>query len=297
MQTLADKIAARPFPKDDIACSIAAMLKRPSANHSELHTPQVERFIFDDAAIDVIYNIFKTEAARKQAFAICKPPFLPMFVEIANRGYFIMQLEEDIISVSLMVYDHKNNYGSCHSRCLLENITDNKPFTPEMVTAGISVYAPEAIDDAIHAFAGLPLILAVITQPRMATVEKVVPSAADSPALRAMRRRRAQRGRPMYSFNRVTVDLPQHSLQGGEIKQRAALSPRRGHNVIGHWRLITRSEEPYFVWVQPHQAGDPALGWVTKERIIKIKGGVRHGYLMPEFAGQNGQRVDATPSP
>jgi hypothetical protein len=55
---------------------------------------------------------------------------------------------------------------------------------------------------------------------------------------RRWRRRRFQQGRPIYSYNQVDLVLPQTCIHRGEVVEAKSLAGKRGHMVIGHWRLI-----------------------------------------------------------
>lgn len=67
--------------------------------------------------------------------------------------------------------------------------------------------------------------------------------------------------------------------------------------VIGHWRLIDGVPEPFFVWIEGHERGDRGLGWIAKERHVKLAGGVRRGFDLPTDAGVPGERRIAVAAP
>lgn len=76
---------------------------------------------------------------------------------------------------------------------------------------------------------------------------------------------------PLLDFTRITVNLGNYqsgthvgSLQG----DRAAT---RYHSVMGHLRTLHRdTPEQRVVWIKPFFRGDPALGFVNKEKIVKL---------------------------
>jgi hypothetical protein len=136
-------------------------------------------------------------------------------------------------------------------------------------------------------------LTSVITNPRIAVANRVVRATNEDATQRAFALRRAQRGRPVYSFNRVEIIAPTTCEFRGVVVAAASLAGRRGHMVVGHWRLIDGKLEPYWVWVEGHERGDRELGWIAKERIVKIAPIERRGFVSPSFSGFKGQRVSA----
>ena len=106
-----------------------------------------------------------------------------------------------------------------------------------------------------------------------------------------------QRGRPWFSHNVVTMKAGDTSIHRGEVSAGCLGVGRRAHRSIGHWRLIipASGEPAYFTWVMDSERGDPALGRVSKTRVVKASAGSlrRKGFPVPGFAGEKGMRVDA----
>ena len=151
---------------------------------------------------------------------------------------------------------------------------------------------------AMLAMAVVPILLALINSPRSVTRERVRPAHLSSEQ-RLARQHRSQRGYPMYSFNRVTLKRPDNSLQSSDVLMCGAQTSKRGHWVIGHWRLIDGAAEPYWTWVDAHKRGDEEMGFVAHERHIKIAPGsfgARRGFVIPTVLGEAGGRLPASPA-
>jgi hypothetical protein len=134
---------------------------------------------------------------------------------------------------------------------------------------------------------------------RVAVIQRVAPASA-GPAGRAFARRRLARGRPMFSYNKVTLAVPQVCTYRGGTVETQSLAGKRGHMVVGHWRLIDNVAVPFFTWIEGHESGDRALGWITKEHMVSSwrgAGGMRRGFLIPdEPGGGSGDRRPALPA-
>jgi hypothetical protein len=103
-----------------------------------------------------------------------------------------------------------------------------------------------------------------------------------------------QRGRPMFSYNKVDLVVPRTCIYRSEVVETQSLAGKRGHMVIGHWRLIASVPEPFFVWIDGHERGDRELGYITKERTVLIgSGGLRKGFIVPNGIGRPGERQKA----
>ena len=137
----------------------------------------------------------------------------------------------------------------------------------------------------------LVMILLLINTGRTSTARSTINRG--SPAERAWQSRRHQKGFPVFSHNVVYLAVPKNCEFRGKTVRTVSLIGRRGHLVIGHWRLIDGAVEPYWIWVESFTRGDESLGKIVKTHLVTLAGGVRRGYVLPPFAGGAGQRVPA----
>jgi hypothetical protein len=141
-----------------------------------------------------------------------------------------------------------------------------------------------------NVLAGGALYLVALGHPRAATTRRIVPSLSTS-AERAFARRQMHRGRPIFSYNVVDLVVPQTCIYRGESHPTESFAGKRGHMVIGHWRLIAGVAEPFFTWVDGHERGDRDLGYITKERSVSAHaGGMRKGFVVPNMPAAPGER-------
>jgi hypothetical protein len=97
-------------------------------------------------------------------------------------------------------------------------------------------------------------------------------------------------GRPRFSYQQVDLIIPRTCIFRDEVHDVRALEAMRGHMVIGHWRLIDGAIEPFWRWIEGHERGDRERGWIIKQRNLVYVGGSRRGFLLPEQAGEPGER-------
>ena len=93
---------------------------------------------------------------------------------------------------------------------------------------------------------------------------------------------------------RVGLVLPRTCIHCGEVVETKSLAGKRGHMVIGHWRLISGVAEPFFTRVDGHERGDRALGYITKERAVSAGSERRKGFLVLNVPGRHGEPRAAT---
>jgi hypothetical protein len=136
------------------------------------------------------------------------------------------------------------------------------------------------------------IVIALTNSPRAAVSRRR--RLDDDAASRAMRLRRFQRGRPIFSYNQVDLVLPKTCIYRGEVRAVESFEGMRGHMVIGHWRLIDKALEPFWVWIDGHERGDRDRGWIVKQRnVTYVAGGLRRGFAVPSGRGSSGERRKA----
>ena len=136
------------------------------------------------------------------------------------------------------------------------------------------------------------VVIALTNSPRAAVARRK--RLDDDAASRAMRLRRFQRGRPIFSYNQVDLVIPKTCIYRGELRAVESFEGVRGHMVIGHWRLIEKVLEPFWVWINGHKRGDCERGWIVKQRnVTYVSGGIRRGFAIPSDYGEAGEHRKA----
>lgn len=119
-------------------------------------------------------------------------------------------------------------------------------------------------DETFMSFANSTLLLiAGLNTPRIVRSTKI----EWEPALQKARLKRGKH--PLFSFNRITVDLPKADEHNDGAARSKVGDGVRFHGVIGHLRRIERPSGPTLTWVSPHFRGDARLGVVVKERTVR----------------------------
>ena len=277
-------------------------LKLPAQNHAATDGDEfagaVERVVFDgrsaDAFLEGVEDFFggatSDQCAPKLTNTTFKVPFQRFWLEIGGHAF----LFDDIGCGAQLDAFRRFDDGSVSfaSRYWLAPAGDGFRFH------GHAQHEEWAMDAFV--FEGTFFFISAcvaVCQPNVRDVKRIVPGQA-SEAERIALRRAAQRGRPWFSHNVVTMRLGDTSRHGGEVGAGGLGSHCRAYHRIAHWRLIApaNGEPAYFTWVVDAECGDAELGRVCKTRIASEPSGreVRRGFLVPEFAGTSGMRVRAT---
>ena len=290
MKTLADKLVANPARGCSRAKEAAVLLRKPSANHSANGDPMVERFIFDKSEAEILWEEF---CSGEQGLLLdnFRAPMPEMWVEIAHIGYFLTGGRLSMFDGNGTDVKNIGSFNVCgisEPERLLDfcNDFDRTVFWKNRrhYEATTSLFA---------------VLCAFIVSPRAATRKRIERSGfARAGRMKGMNRRSRAVPTyfPLYSFNRMTLRRPvagQPVLEGIYCD---APTSKRGHYVIGHWRLIDGCVEPYWTWVDSHKRGSEALGFVAHERHVRVAPGsfgLRRGFEIPTFPGAPGTRIPA----
>jgi hypothetical protein len=296
---LADKFTEKIYV-DTVSEEILAwhMLRRPSVNHSDIFTPMVERFVFDFDELRPSWDyLCEFDEAGKQRLCVAgenlRVPFDNCWLEVASTsrsyGYLVSACGNDHEIRSFTEVDGEPRFTWAAKASTL------RQRGPLSVTRLLpKPLPPDLTLQLITQASAFEMLCAILASPNMATTERVVRAMGTTKESRALHRARAQRGKPVFSFNRVSVRLPQAAHLNGVLVDRDSPLVKRAHMVIGHWRLIDGVLEPYWVWVHPHERGDRTAGFVANERYVSLSAAVlRRGWLIPQTAGTAGQRVPA----
>lgn len=296
MRLLADRLQTG-ICVDERASLIQRNMRLPSLNHSPGEcAAAVERFVIaDEAGFEMFFETFKGNE-RIDALEYAKPPCVPCWIELPHLqlAFYIDVVGQHGLCVSLLTVTSKG-----------AGVMSWSPIADLQNAEGGSIYATKlgaksgnSDEHSASLLKGLIACL-IITSNRVATTRRMSPS-TDTAADRAMLRRRAQQGRPVFSHNIVTVTRPETSEFRGRIIESVSRGPGvRAHIRAGHWRLISTHVEngelcPYWTWVDGHEVGDEQLGRVVKTRIVEFSpAGIRKGFVVPSFAGTAGDRVQA----
>ena len=302
MRLLADEIATAPaaWQRTRIYRRVSELLRRPSPNHAAGpmgYTPCVDRFVFLPSDTKLIETAGGLDLGPYDfdLWSIARPPLPTCWIEFGNWGWFI---EAEEINGLAFPYAHV----FCRGKKGLPPITVGRMSLPDewQSTAAGSVdehWPREGIEDALEYMNFLALLLVIIATPNVVSTRRVAPGQG-SPAASQRALRQAQRGRPVYSFNEVRLTPGRTAIHNGVVKPSAAFVGKRGHMVIGHWRLLEKKLEPVWVWVEGHERGDPDKGRVIKQRIVaNAQSVIRRGYFFPERDGYPGARMAARPAP
>ncbi|MBA5778227.1 hypothetical protein H2509_13950 [Stappia sp. F7233] len=300
MRLLADRLLAMPPTSDPLIEAARNALKLPDRNHAPVdgdHWRGVcDRFVFDHEECGrLLPALFDDPESREAAIQVARAPIVPCWIELGNFAWLAIGTPE---ATQLVLFQKVENmaFPWCSS-VLSDRLRDGGDyevaFTPKADTVrGIK----PGVADTILKMQRLVIFLlaAISSHSRVAAARRILPSSVDR-ARQASAKRRAQRGRPVFSYNRVEFVRPYTAIHRGVLKPAESFAGMRGHFVIGHWRLIDNELQPYWTWVDGHPRGDESLGHVTKERGVDLSRiiGNRRGFDLPGFAGKPGQRVEA----
>lgn len=297
---LADRLLAMPPTRDPWIERARDALKLPDRNHApvdgDIHRPAVERFVFDRASWTALRDLIGDDPQSKSAaLDSAKLPAPEFWLECEVFGWHFTADDAGAAIGVCFLFDERGNSLPLAAFRPVQWRTDD--LSVRCLAFGEHLLRTEHPDAwrwlrFTHCAAYL---LAAITSPRVTSVRRVLRSpASSSVADRAFARRRAQRGRPVFSYNQVDLVLPKTALHRGVLKPVESFAGMRGHMVIGHWRLIDGVLDPFWVWVDGHARGDFALGAITKERHVRLDAeAARRGFRLPADAGRPGERRPA----
>jgi hypothetical protein len=287
--TVAAKLRSRPAPRDNNAKRVGAALALPKANHTSSRTPMVERFVFDADDQPLIEKTWN-DADRDTLLNSARLPLPTCWLELGEHGYFV---KDGFVYVYVSAGNHVFSLIRLDFS-VVANATGTLPIEFYDFGEHLRVTGTDW-----SYFRGLvvqfAMMCCILASPTAATVERIHGN-ADYAAGRESRRRRAQRGYPVFSFNKVKMRRPDTSKQSSDLLLHGPQTSKRGHWVVGHWRLVDGNAEPYWTWVDAHKRGEEALGFVAHERHVEIAPGsfgTRRGFVIPTMPGQPGTRLPA----
>lgn len=278
------------------------LLNKPMQNHEfsnkeAIVSPSIDRFVFSESDANCLHRNLKDELKYGyDCLFDVRPPVVPCWIEVSGKyGWLIVnekQLGEYVSVISfgkhgddispILIFDWPKHNAQCE-------LSGNRAYDYSVSHPGF--FEKELLYDVIS----LMSLCACIGNNNISITKPISPLRMDGSAGSAAASRAFQHGRPMFSFNHVELVRPQTCEYRGEVVPSEFLVGKRGHFVVGHWRLIDGRQEPYWVWVDGHKRGDPSLGWVTKERQVILKQEVRRGFELPAISGLPGQRIPASP--
>lgn len=292
MKTLADHIVGMPTPfgeRHATARAHQSMLRKPATNHSlERPAAFVDRFCFPRQIWTDLLSARDVVAANyRQSYGqAIKPPVTPCWLEVhtPHERIGFMLIADDQIASTVTIVGYSDGGGNDWGTV----------FRGAIDSIGRWHIQRQSTDDLAQELGVLVVTMCGVLGGHRTVLTRSREHQEDTAAGRALARRRAQQGRPLFSYNVVSLPRPEPSTLNGSLKASISASGVRGHVVIGHWRLIDGALEPYWVWVDGHERGCPDLGWVTKERHVHLAPEVRRGFVRPSFSGQPGQRLPAS---
>lgn len=304
MKLLADQIATMQWA-DPVCRTAADVLRLPSFNHavSPRMLPACERFVFDEENALAVMGDGSFPATVGEIINGCgvpRAPCLPAWIEIDDGTGWLLTQHADGEVWALAFADGRRAGNGWPNRIValgelqLSSLASDaatwipSPLSTYQMTLGV----PEALLTRI--VTRVVFLLYALAAARTVTTRRVNPSMGSSAAGRALMLRRAQRGAPVFSFNRVDLIRPQTALHNGVLRSVESFAGIRMHMAIGHWRLIDGVVEPYWVWVDGHHRGNRELGLIVKERHVYLgPGGSRRGFAIPAEIGRPGERRKA----
>lgn len=287
MKLLADLILKqRPIGRGEEHAH--TMLRRPASNHAPTVNPVglCDRFVFDRAAASALRGNVETMNEFLRSLGRIPTPLERAWIEVDGSGAWLIDGRQ-VYGYSLV--------GSLGARYIGELNLDDWPGT---VNVRLSTFISR-LGSAGHTDLQLwsewmltvGCALVALASPHAATSRRVMPGPEGGSAQRAFAFRRAQRGCPVFSYNKVDFIRPRAAVHNGVLRSVESVAGQRLHMVVGHWRLIDGVIEPYWIWVEGHTRGNADLGTIIKERHVHLAPNVvRRGFLMPNETGRSGER-------
>ncbi|MCS0501402.1 hypothetical protein [Ancylobacter mangrovi] len=294
MKLLADRLMLSR-PKGDVEGWALTTLKTPGTNHAPAAGPVAlcDRFVFDQVALKALRGStfdFGDDAAR-----VTPTPAECAWIDVtASHGWLVSG------DTAYAIFDFGRAWGIRHAATVpLVGDVNNDIFVRFSDFVQTTFDRRDEVDTKLRAYLGraaglVHKFLMALASPRAATSRRVLPGAGLDRGQKAFALRRAQRGVPVFSYNKVDMIRPGAAMHNGVLRSVESAAGTRLHMVIGHWRLIDGVVEPYWIWVDGHQRGDAELGTIVKERHVRLDtGGMRRGFRLPEQVGHKGQRTRA----
>lgn len=288
MKLLADKfINERPI--DPVEREISDLLRLPAVNHapSSEMVALCDRFVFDEAAMralshDVTPWSEKFPPTGRRLHVPCNPMWIDAH---GGSGWLVKD------RIAYCIFDCRH-FGLRYVGAIDLDSFDGVEWEWKASRFSAAVTpqsAPrENLEIAVALIFGLLFALGV---PHAVSTRRIVPGLGLERGQAAFAARRAQRGLPVYSYNRVEMQLPRASMHNGVLRTAESFAGTRMHQVIGHWRLIDGVVEPYWIWIDGHTRGNADLGTIVKERNVHLApNAVRRGFPIPNDAGRAGER-------
>lgn len=290
MKSLADQLIRNRAATSPEELRARELLKRPAPNHAagDPWGMVCDRFVFGPEAVQAIGagTTHLEGLALGEALNIVRWPADIFWMEMANYSGDRWGMLKDCDRVTIVIAP------SACPPIVFASFGLSDLASGGEISFGNRFTGPEKVQDLADLFGRGLLGCIVLADHRLTSVRRVLPSFVDR-ARRAHARRQEQRGAPIHSYNVVDLILPKTAMHRGELKPVESFAGMRGHLVIGHWRLVDGRPEPYWVWVDGHHRGDDRLGVITKERHVRLAGGERRGFRMPERTGGSGERIKA----
>lgn len=291
-KSVADKLVKSPDHNCWMAVKVSELLRRPKKNHTDFYTPMIERFVFDGQQVQCLNDacINLSRNSKDALFASLKLPMHSFWMEFGQSGYYVSGETVTLFN------------GSGKKVPALASASVSQIMAAGPGTDFTAIFRPDdgrfwdcILDDVGGHFRMFAALCAAINSPRSATTERVRRVGGSTVERKAVSRR-GQRGYPIFSFNRVNIHRPDTSSQKSEVLLSGVQTSKRGHWVIGHWRLIDGNAEPYWTWVESHKRGDDGLGFIAHERLVDLAPGsfgVRRGFSIPAMPGSAGSKIEA----
>lgn len=292
MKTLADVLVNARKTDGEYARFVGHLLRKPEKNHSQYHLPMIERFVFSESdRLEVYENTKGLSVFQRDILMSAFRLPMPMFwLEAGLFGYFVCDN-------NVLLFHKFKKTAEAVAASTVDQIKAPGDFLRygEIFNRDDQNWWFQNGNAVAAAFACFAALCNVINSPRACTRERIVPGRDLSLTRRLMERRKAQRA-PLYSFNKMTLIRPDTSVQSSGSVLCGAQTSKRGHWVIGHWRLIEGNAEPYWTWIESHKRGDDDLGFVAHERHVRLAPGsfgTRRGFVIPVDPGQRGEKRPA----
>lgn len=286
-----DRLLKLPETRDPHVERARQDLKLPKPNHALVTVgdePLAERFVFPEGVFDELKLLFCDEESRALALKIARVPCYPCWIETQWIAWHFWRDEAGIGRVCVLIN------GSIPFAVIDVDKFLNSDKEQKGITLAGEAWAQMnavSIEDQRRLMGAVFFLLASISLPRLTSIRQRLSGEAVSAADRALRRRRAYVGRPVFSFNEVTLVPAKTALHRGVLKPIESFAGMRGHVVMGHWRLIDGKVEAYWIWVDGHRRGDDRLGTIVKQRNVgRSRERFRRGFSVPDGIGAPGEK-------
>ena len=297
MRLLADRLLATDGNSDPHVARAQELLREPAQNHMPANIDQIgkcDRFVIPHATWDAMNGYKKScdDASWDALMSAIRAPIPQCWFELqdsmtgclleGDNGVVFAAPGREFFAVATL---HLDRIRGAH-----DGLAPNSEFVT-WHPGGLPWKLTRA-DETLSVLIMWAVVIALTNSPRAAVARRK--RLDNDAASRAMRMRRFQRGRPIFSYNQVDLIIPETCIYRGEVRAVESFEGMRGHMVIGHWRLIDKALEPFWVWIDGHERGDRDRGWIVKQRnVTYVAGGLRRGFAVPSGRGSSGERRKA----